>query len=132
MVWMRDCLKLAEAYHTRQKGYLWIATHGGAARFDGHNFLKNLLLLKSETNNEEHCIRRSFWKHLDRHECGYFCLQRVRDRTSFYHFNDKNGFNSKRAYVFLERDGKMLIGFDKEFMLFRIEVSMKIRLAMIH
>ncbi|MDA9563831.1 SpoIIE family protein phosphatase [Flavobacteriales bacterium] len=96
-----------------KKGYLWIATHGGAARFDGHNFEEFTTSQGLETNNVYAVYEDHFGNIWIGTSAGISVYSESEIEPRFTHFNDKNGFNSKRAYVFLERDGKMLIGSDK-------------------
>ncbi|MBL4625515.1 MAG: hypothetical protein JKY42_10315, partial [Flavobacteriales bacterium] len=92
------------------RGYLWVATHGGAARFDGHKFEEFTTSQGLANNNVYDICEDKYGNIWFGTRGGVSVYTALEVEPKFIHFNKDNGFKSGRANVFLEREGKMLIG----------------------
>lgn len=93
-----------------RQGYLWIATHGGASRFDGYKF-HDFTTKEGLINNYVHAIKEDHYGNIWFATNGGVTVYTASEiEPVFRNFTEKDGLKSSRVLSLLEKDGKMLLG----------------------
>ncbi|PCJ01171.1 MAG: hypothetical protein COB15_01680 [Flavobacteriales bacterium] len=99
-----------EAIIQDQKGYLWVATHGGAAYFDGHQF-RDFTTSEGLINNYVFDIKEDCYGNIWFATNGGVTVYTASEVEPFViNFTEKDGLASNRVMTLLERDGEMIFG----------------------